>query len=143
MKRAIGSAGLALVVLLVASGAVAAKTRTAVSMDVPTTFDAAPDLFLATGVAGCATGVVEDGGAHIQFTAGPGVFAGDKVFICDDSDSGMLLRLNARFGAGGSVGTWAIVDGWGVLNGLRGSGSLTGEPIDNGIFDHYTGWIVS
>ena len=31
----------------------------------------------------------------------------------------------------------------GVLNGLRGSGSLTGEPIDNGIFDHYTGWIVS
>lgn len=142
IKRAIGSAGLALAVLLTASGAVAAQSRTAVTMDVPTTFDEVPNLFVATGIAGCATGEVIDGGAHVEFTPAPGVFAGSKVFACDGSDSGLVVRLNARFGPGGSVGSWAIVDAWGTLAGVRGSGSLTGDPIANGIFDHYTGSIV-
>jgi hypothetical protein len=142
MKRAIGSAGLALVALLTASGAVAAGTRTAVTMDVPTTFDEVADHFTATGLAGCATGVVEDGGAKVVFAPPHGVFAGDKVFLCDGSDSGMVVRLNARFGNPGSVGTWAIIDSWGVLAGLQGQGSLTGDPIPNGILDHYTGSIV-
>jgi hypothetical protein len=92
-------------------------------MDVPTTFDAVPDAFVATGIDGSATGIVVDGGAHVQFTPGPGIFAGNKVFLCDGSDSGMVVRLNARFGNPGSVGTWAIIDAWGVLDGLRGSGS--------------------
>lgn len=141
-KRAIGSAGLALAVLLTASGAVAAQSRIPVTMDVPTTFDGDPDLFVATGIAGCSSGEVTEGGAHVEFTPAPGVFAGYKVFECDGSDSGFVVRLNARFGPGGSTGTWAIVAAWGTLAGVRGSGSLTGEPIPNGIFDHYTGAIV-
>jgi hypothetical protein len=143
MPRAIGSVCLALVVLLAASGAVAARTRTAVTIDAPTTFDEVPDHFVATGIAGCATGVVENGDAHVEFTPPHGIFAGYKVFLCDGSDSGMVVRLNARFGDSGSVGTWAIVGTWGVLDGLQGSGSLTGDPMDNGIFDHYVGWIVA
>ena len=142
MKRAIGSVSLALMVLFAGSGMVAAATRTAVTMDVPTTFDEIPDAFVATGIAGCATGVVFNGGVHVQFVPPFGVFAGYKIFLCDGSDSGMVVRLNARFADPGSVGTWAIVDAWGVLDGLRGSGSLTGDPIDNGIFDHYAGSVV-
>jgi hypothetical protein len=142
MKRAIGSTGLALVALLAATGVVGAATRTAVTMEVPTTFDDVPDAFVATGLAGCATGVVEDGGAKVVFPPPHGVFAGDKVFLCDGSDSGLVVRLNARFGNPGSVGTWSIIASWGVLAGVHGSGRLTGDPIENGIFDHYTGWIV-
>ena len=142
MKRALGATGLAFALMLATSAAVVAATRTAVTMDVPTTFDDEPDHFVATGLAGCSTGVVEDGGANVRFAPPHGIFAGFKVFICDGSDSGMVVRLNARFGIPGSIGDWAIVDAWGVLDGLRGSGSLTGDPIDNGIFDHYVGTTV-
>lgn len=139
MKRAREATVLAVGLLLAMTSAAGAATRTAVTMDVSTTFDEEPDYFTATGIAGCETGVVSDGGAHVQFTPRPGIFAGFKVFECDGSDSGLVARLNARFGEGGSVGSWTIVDAWGSLAGLRGSGSLTGDPIDNGILDHYVG----
>jgi hypothetical protein len=129
---------IAIAIMLVATGAVAAKTRTAVTMDVPTTFDAVPDVFSASGIPGCSGGIVSDGGAHVEFTPRQGIFAGYKVFECAGSESGFVVRLNARFGDA-SVGAWAIVAAWGELAGLRGSGALTGESIDNGIFDHYVG----
>lgn len=142
MRRLLGAGVLALALAVGSSAPVWAASRTGVAMDVVTTFDPSPDLFEATGIEGCDSGTVADGRGHVQFTPGPGIFGGFKVFTCDGSDSGFIVRLNARFGPGGSEGTWAIVDAWGALEGLRGSGSLFGEPIEEGIIDHYTGAVV-
>jgi hypothetical protein len=50
------------------------------------------------------------------------------------------VRLNARFGGGGSTGTWTLVDAWGELAGLKGSGSLVGvSTSETTIDDTYTG----
>ena len=129
--------------LLVALGAtpVVAGTRQAVTMTVTTIFDDQPDEFTATGLPGCETGLVYEGGGHVQFTPAPGVFAGFKVFDCG-SDSGFVLRLNARFGPDGAVGTWSVVASWGSVAGMHGAGSLTGDPIDGGILDQYEGTVV-
>jgi hypothetical protein len=142
MQRIRMAAIAAIALAAIVAAPVGAATRTSVTMDVPTTFDDEPDHFTATGLPDCATGVVEDGGAKVVIGPRLGVFAGFKVFVCDGSDSGLVVRLNARFGPGGSVGSWAIVDAWGSLAGLRGSGTLTGDAIENGIFDHYTGTTV-
>ena len=48
-------------------------------MTVTTTFDDNPDAFTATGLPGCDSGLVYDGGAHVQFTPSQGIFAGYKV----------------------------------------------------------------
>ena len=137
--------GTALVVsaalLLIAAAPVAAGTRTAVTMTVTTIFDPAPDAFLATGIPECGTGLVSDGGAHVQFTPSPGVFAGFKVFDCGGG-TGFVLRLNARFGPNGSVGTWSVVDSWGEAAGMSGAGKLAGTPIGGGVLDSYLGTVT-
>lgn len=122
-------------------GPVAAGSRQDVTMTVTTTFDEFPDAFTATGLPGCASGLVYDGGAHLQFTPGPGVFAGYKVFDCGN-DNGFVVRLNARFGGSGSTGTWAVVDAWGSVAGMWGAGGLAGDPIEGGIIDNYWGTVT-
>ena len=72
---------------------------------------------------------------------------GYKLFDCGGVGStGFLVRLNALFTYTGdpSVGTWTIVDAWGALAGMTGSGKLTGIPIDgeNGIIDNYIGTVT-
>jgi hypothetical protein len=70
------------------------------------------------------------------------LFLGYKVFDCG-GESGFLVRLNARFGSDGSVGSWSIVDAWGTVAGLRGAGQLTGFPLDEGvILDVYDGGVT-
>ena len=130
-----------LALLLIGAIPVAAGTRTDVSITATTTFDDEPDTFTATGIPGCSSGLVYDGGGRVQFTRALGVFAGFKVFDCGD-DSGFVLRLNARFGDTGSTGTWSVVDAWGSVAGMSGSGSLTGVPIENGIADSYVGTVT-
>jgi hypothetical protein len=132
---------LGMVLAFVAVGPVSAGSRQAVTMTVTTTFDDNPDAFTATGLPGCSSGLVYDGGGHVQFTPGPGVFGGYKVFDCG-SDNGFVVRLNARFGGGGSTGTWAVVDAWGSVAGMWGAGSLSGDPIENGIIDNYWGTVT-
>jgi hypothetical protein len=142
MRRLLASclvAGSIVAVLVVAP--VEAGSRQDVTMTVTTTFDPEPDTFTATGLPDCSSGVVYDGGAHVEIRGGPGVFAGYKVFDCG-SDTGFVVRLNARFGSGGSVGTWIVIDAWGSLAGMSGAGSLSGEPIENGIIDTYTGTVT-
>lgn len=142
MRRLSGMALLVSVaVLLVAVAPVAAGTRTAVTMSVSTTFDPDADAFTATGIPGCSAGWVSDGGAHLEFKRPLGVFAGYKVFDCG-SGTGFVLRLNARFGPDGSVGTWSVVDAWGAAAGMSGAGSLTGSPIGGGILDSYSGTLT-
>jgi hypothetical protein len=59
---------------------------------------------------------------------------------CASGDAGFTIRLTARFGGGGSTGTWTLADAWGDLAGLKGSGSLVGIPTsDTSIDDIYTG----
>ena len=68
------------------------------------------------------------------------MFSGDKEFTCAGDLSGFTLRLKARFGEGGSTGSWTVVSGWGDLDGLKGSGSLVGIPVsDVAIDDIFTG----
>jgi hypothetical protein len=142
MRRLIGSVlVLASILVMLSAGPVWARAGTSVSITVNTTFDPEPDEFWATALPGCETGLVYDGGGHVQFTPGPGVFAGYKVFDCG-SDNGFVLRLNARFGASGSVGTWSVVASWGSVAGMHGAGSLTGDPTANGILDQYEGNVV-
>jgi hypothetical protein len=79
---------------------------------------------------------------NFAITRTHGVYAGFKVFTCDDADNGFVLRLNALFGPEGSVGTWSFVDAWGTVAGTHGAGKLTGTPIPDGILDHYFGTVV-
>lgn len=136
-------------VLLVAAAPVAAGSRATVHMEVQTIFDPdpenpIPDVFSADGIPGCETGLVSDGGGKVVFTPAPGLFLGYKVFDCG-SDSGFVVRLNARFGPGGSVGSWTIVDSWGSVAGLSGAGKLVGVELPSGevgILDIYDGAVV-
>jgi len=132
---------LASILGLVVATPVAAVERQDISITATTTFDEIVDTFTAEGLPGCAAGTVEDGPANVRFTPALGIFAGFKVFDCG-SGNGFVLRLNARFGPGGSVGTWSVVDAWGSVAGMQGAGGLTGDPIDGGIIDNYEGRVV-
>lgn len=133
----------ALLLLAVGVAPVAAGSRTAVQIEVTTSFlDDEPDPFEATGIEGCATGFVTTGNAAFPGTRFFGLFLGYKIFDCG-GDSGFLVRLNARFGPDGSVGSWSIVDAWGTVAGLQGAGQLEGVPIDEGvILDVYDGSVT-
>jgi hypothetical protein len=123
--------------------AVAAE-RSSISFVAATTFgDDIPDGFTTTGLAGCGSGIVENGPVNFAFNPALNTFAGFKVFFCANEDNGFVLRLNARFGEGGSVGTWSVVDAWGSLAGMTGAGTLVGDPISTGgILDQYTGTLT-
>lgn len=142
MRRTLRSGLLIASALVLALAApVASVERQAISITATTTFDEVIDTFVADGLPGCSSGTVENGPANVAFTRTHGVFAGFKVFDCG-SDSGFVLRLNAQFGEGGSFGTWSVVDAWGSVDGMRGAGKLTGDPIENGILDMYEGTVT-
>ena len=94
-----------------------------------------------SSLAGCEEGTVIDGPGDVHSTPSGGVFNGDKEFTCRGTDSGFTVRLKARFGGDGSTGSWTVTEGWGDLEGLKGSGSLVGTPTDEGIDDVYTGTV--
>ena len=136
-------------VLLAAGSAVAEPVQSralAAPPGVPVTFTAnttfedppEPDEFSGT-IPGCTSGTVVDSGGGAVFTPWGGVFVGVKSFTCAGGEGGFDVRLRARFGESGSVGTWNIIDAWGTLDGLKGSGSLVGIPTENGIDDVYSG----
>ena len=96
-----------------------------------------------SSIEGCETGTVVNGdNATAHFTPWGGVFSGNKEFTCAGGLSGFTLRLKARFGEGGSTGSWTVVSGWGDYAGLKGSGSLVGISVsDVQIDDVFTGLI--
>jgi hypothetical protein len=96
-----------------------------------------------SSIDGCETGTVVNGdNATAHFTPWGGVFSGDKEFTCAGGLSGFTLRLKARFGEGGSTGSWTVASGWGDYAGLKGSGSLVGISVsDVQIDDVFTGLI--
>jgi hypothetical protein len=70
-----------------------------------------------------------------------GIFTALRDFQCGGG-TGFVVRLRASFANEGSSGTWSIVDAYGDLAGLSGSGKLVGEPVEGGIIDHYNGWVT-
>jgi hypothetical protein len=92
---------------------------------------------------GCESGTADNGRFSSATTPWGGTFNGEKVFLCADGESGFVVQLNARFGEGGSTGTWTVVDSWGTLAGLRAGGRLVGTPTDTGLDDTYTGTLRS
>jgi len=146
MRRLLAaSAVLGLLVAVVAVAPVSARTRVDVTMTVATYFEQEPNEFTAT-IPGCTEGLNYTAG-NAAFPRPFGVFIGYKLFECDGSEeTGFVVRLNAKFSysGAGSVGTWTIVDAWGDLAGMTGTGKLIGVPIEgeNGITDFYVGAIT-
>jgi hypothetical protein len=102
-----------------------------------------------TSLPECPTAEAVDLMTHVEFTRSHGVFIGIRDIQCGDG-TGFVVRLTAAFGDGGSFGSWSIVDSYGELAGMRGSGKITGipfggdteDPADDGIDDVYTGWVT-
>ena len=144
MRRLIMISVAAAMLLAVAAVAPAsAKTRLDVTMTVETLFDVSPNDFTAS-IPDCTEGDTYTGG-NAAFPPPFGVFIGYKLFDCGGGgETGFLVRVNAMFSYSGegSVGTWTIVDSWGELDGMTGSGKLTGESIEGGIIDSYVGTIT-
>lgn len=137
----VGAAGAALGTLL-AIGAVApanaAPVRFPVDVVVHTDFSAEVSAF-ESNIPGCETGTVVEGEGGPHFTPWGGAFVGVKEFTCDGGAGGFDVRLTARFGELGSMGTWTLIEGWGEYEGVKASGSLVGVYTDIGVDDHYTG----
>jgi len=141
MKRAALWVGISLGIasVAIAAPASAAPVGFSVAIVAHEDFTATESEFEST-LEGCEEGTVVTGDAKGAFTKWGGTFVGIKSFTCADEVSGFSVRLNARFGADGSTGTWTLVDAWGALAGLKGSGSLAGFPTsDTSIDDIYTG----
>ena len=136
-------------VLAVAAGAVViggvdiadAAPKAEFAVVVHTTFDDVPDEFEDGTLDGCETGTVETITQGLAGTPWGGHFTGWKVFECAGSEGGFTVSLSANFGADGSAGTWTVISSWGTQSGLRGRGTLVGEPVSGGIDDFYTGWV--
>ncbi len=66
-----------------------------------------------------------------------------KLFVCDDESGTITVVLNAHGFSDKSAnpGTWNILSGTGTYAGLYGRGEQTGEGIEGGVIDTYTGWL--
>lgn len=95
-----------------------------------------------SNIPGCETGASTTIRAMAQFHGGGGVFRGTRVFECDSGIGSVTVNLSARFGEGGSVGTWSIASGSGAFAGVHGAGKLVGVPHPDGIQDNYTGTVT-
>ena len=141
MSRAAWLVGISLGIAAVATAAPASAAPVGFSVTIVahTDITGAPSEF-DSSLEGCEHGDVVNGAARATFTPWGGAFNGIKEFTCESGQSGFSVRLNARFGAGGSTGTWTLVDAWGDLAGLKGSGSLVGvSTSETTIDDIYTG----
>lgn len=137
-KSAVLAVAAAAAISATASPAAAAPSGMPVQIVAHTSFSSEVSAF-ESSLPGCEAGTVVNGDVFLNQTPWGGVFSGSKVFSCGDDESGFVIRLRARFGADGSSGSWSLVDGWGELDGIDGSGSLVGIPTPDGIDDVYTG----
>lgn len=116
-----------------------AAERFAVQLSDTENFEGMPGSFT-SNIPGCPTGESVTLRAMTQLR--PGVFRGTRMFVCDSGIGSVTVNLSARFGEGGSVGTWSVVDGSGAFGGVHGAGKLVGTPVTDGIRDDYTGTVT-
>ena len=126
----------AVVAAAIAGTAPTAEAAASVHIDANEVFDGGSTF--TSDVDGCGSGTVDTVSAEVHGGPPFGKFNGFKVFHCDEGGS-FVVRLSAKFGENGSVGTWAIVGGSEELANLRGSGTLVGTPTADGINDVYDG----
>ena len=64
-----------------------------------------------------------------------------KLFTCADGSGAFEMDLNVRldFSTMRTTATWRVVAGDADYTRLHGTGKLTGEPVEGGIVDTYTG----
>ena len=142
MKKTTTWAGVATTVVasaLVLAPAAQAAERFSVQLVDAQIFGADNGTFT-SNIPGCATGKSYTLRAMVQERAG--IFQGTREFVCDSGVGSVTVNLSARFGEGGSVGTWSIVRATGDLAGARGAGKLAGTPIEGGISDAYAGTVT-
>ncbi|GAA1475685.1 hypothetical protein GCM10009623_01310 [Nocardioides aestuarii] len=110
-----------------------AEAAEAVHIEAATVFDGSAAF--TSNLDGCESGTVENGSFRVQGSRNSGIFNGFKVFTCASGDE-FVIRLQARFGEGGSTGTWAFTGG-----SYAGNGTLVGIPfaVGEGITDVYDG----
>jgi hypothetical protein len=136
------SASVLVLTPVLATPAGAAPVGLSVGIVAHTSFESDVSAFEAS-LPGCESGTVVNGAdIKVAFTPRGGSFVGTKEFTCAGGQSGFDLVLKARFGGGGSTGTWVVSDAWGDFAGMKGSGSLVGVPVsDTQIDDIYTGTV--
>jgi hypothetical protein len=66
-----------------------------------------------------------------------------KRFVCEDESGSIIVLLNAHALSGPphNVGPWNILSGTGAYVDLYGRGEQSGEAIEGGVIDTYTGWV--
>jgi hypothetical protein len=141
MRRAVVVAGAVAALASVTAAAPAQAARGGFPVEVVAHTDFTTEVSeFESNLSGCASGTVVNGDFHDSFTPWGGIFVGEKVFTCSEGDSGFTVSLKARFGPEGSTGTWNLVDAWGELAGVKGSGSLVGIIVSETLLDDvYTG----
>ena len=135
------AAGAFVLTAATAGPAAAAPTGFSVEITAHTDFTSPDSSEFDSSLTGCESGSVVNGDkVNGAFTPWGGTFVGHKLFTCEGGESGFTLALRARFGGGGSTGTWTVVSGFGDLEGVKGSGSLVGiSTSQTSIDDIYTG----
>jgi len=147
MSRLFASVLVALALVALSTGAVAAKQST-VTIDVSGDLGAGGGIFTADGDALCPAGTTTD--VATVHSAGPvTTFRDLKTFTCADLSGTFTLSIVARVMdcAMNDYGTWRVVGGTGDYAGLRGHGLLVGTYYGgagnhcdaDGIDDHLTG----
>ena len=134
-----GAATTAVVSVLVLAPAAQAAERFPVQLVDAQIFSSEVGTFT-SNIPGCPTGKSYTLRGMVAERAG--VFRGTREFVCDSGVGSVTVNLSARFGEGGSVGTWSIVQASGDLAGAHGAGKLAGTPIVGGISDAYTGTVT-
>jgi len=142
-RSRIGAVLLALVATLAMAATALATQARPVTITVESTIGGSDDPFVATGGVVCDEGDVSNARgnfvgwqsntqAQIQLI---------KHFECEDGTFDVLLRVALDFATCDTVGTWAVIDGAGAYERLRGTGSLTGDGDCGGntILDVYEG----
>lgn len=102
--------------------------------------------FIATGPAVdeglvCASGDTTDVYLHASgFQSDVGVnYQVFKLFMCDDGSGEFLAKLQVRADRRGDNYNWNIVGGTGSYEKLHGTGTGTGFPTPEGVFDIFDG----
>jgi len=127
MRRATAWAGAATTVVasaLVLAPAAQAAERFQVELVDRQVFDADTGTFT-SNIPGCTTG--ESFTLRGMVADRAGVFRGTREFVCDSGVGSVTVNLSARFGEGGSVGTWSIVAATGDRPERTAPGSCPGR----------------
>ena len=153
MKRL--SVALVVLALAVVAAAGAASASTAghwtpvrMTVDYPW-FSGTPETVVGGTMVGCEIGdTVETVPAEDQLLGNLWIFTGTKTFSCTGGQFELAYRAYRIGDASSSLGTWMIVDGTGLFEGMRGIGVVQGRYTyddagqKTGLIDYYVGLVM-